>query len=71
VKALKPVRKHKLVDEMRGDWGVSIRRACRVFLVDTSTYHHRFVAETNLDPKPFTWTDRTRSSPLSDEGTKC
>ena len=35
---LKPVRKRKLVDEMRGDWDVSIRRACRVFLVDTSTY---------------------------------
>ena len=26
---------------MRGDWDVSIRRACRVFLVDTSTYHYR------------------------------
>ena len=35
---MKPVRKRKLVDEMRGDWDVSIRRACRVFLVDTSTY---------------------------------
>ena len=40
-KALKPVRKRKLVDEMRGDWDVSIRRACRVFLVDTSTYHYK------------------------------
>ena len=40
-KTLKPVRKRKLVDEMRGDWGVSIRRACRVFLVDTSTYHYK------------------------------
>jgi putative transposase len=38
---LKPVRKRKLVDEMRGEWGVSIRRACRVFLVDTSTYHYK------------------------------
>jgi putative transposase len=38
---LKPVRKRKLVDEMRGDWDVSIRRACRVFLVDTSTYHYK------------------------------
>jgi putative transposase len=38
---LKPVRKRKLVDEMRGDWNVSIRRACRVFLVDTSTYHYK------------------------------
>ena len=26
---------------MRGDWAVSIRRACRVFLFDTSTYHYR------------------------------
>ena len=26
---------------MRGDWVVSIRRACRVFLFDTSTYHYR------------------------------
>ena len=30
-KALRPVRKRKLVDEMRGEWDVSIRRACRVF----------------------------------------
>ena len=26
---------------MRGDWNVSIRRACRVFLVDTSSYHYK------------------------------
>jgi putative transposase len=26
---------------MRSDWDISIRRACRVFLVDASTYHHR------------------------------
>ncbi len=26
---------------MRGDWNVSIRRACRVFLVDTSTCHYK------------------------------
>jgi hypothetical protein len=38
---LKPVRKRKLVDELRGDWDVSIRRACRVFLLDTSTYHYK------------------------------
>jgi putative transposase len=24
-----------------GEWGVSIRRACRVFFVDTSTYHYK------------------------------
>ena len=38
---MKPVRKRKLIDEMRGDWAVSIRRACRVFLFDTSTYHYK------------------------------
>jgi putative transposase len=38
---LRPVRKRKLVDEARGEWGVSIRRACRVLLVDTSTYHYK------------------------------
>jgi putative transposase len=35
------VRKRKLVDEMRGEWSVSIRRACQVLLVDTSTYHYK------------------------------
>jgi putative transposase len=29
------------VDAMRSEWGVSIRRACRVCLLDTSTYHYR------------------------------
>ena len=38
---MRPVRKRKLVDEACGEWGVSIRRACRVFLVDTSTYHYK------------------------------
>jgi putative transposase len=38
---LRPVRKRKLVDEVRGEWGVSIRRACSVFEVDTSTYHYK------------------------------
>ena len=38
---MKPVRKRKLVDAMRRDWGVSIRRACRTLLVDTSTYHYK------------------------------
>ncbi len=26
---------------MRGEWDVSIRRTCRVFEVDTSTYHYK------------------------------
>ena len=38
---MKAVRKRKLVDEMRGDWNVSIRRACHVFQLDTSTYHYK------------------------------
>ena len=37
---MKPVRRRKLVDEMRDERGVSIRRACHVFLLNTSTYHH-------------------------------
>lgn len=40
-KALKPVRQRKLVDEMRSDWNVPIRRACHVFLLDRSTYHYK------------------------------
>jgi hypothetical protein len=40
-KKVKPVRKRKLVDEMRGECAVSIRRACRVFMCDTSTYHYK------------------------------
>jgi len=47
-KAVRPVRKRKLVDEMRGEWSVSIRRACRVLLVDTSTYHYNLVAPNRL-----------------------
>jgi putative transposase len=38
---LKPVRKRKLVDAMRGEWDVSIRRACGVVEMDTSTYHYK------------------------------
>ena len=38
---MRPVRKRKLVDAMCGDWDVSIRRACRVLEVDTSTYHYK------------------------------
>ena len=29
------------MDGVRGEWGVSIRRACRVLDVDTSTYHYK------------------------------
>ena len=27
--------------EVRGEWNVSIRRACRVLLIDTSSYHYK------------------------------
>lgn len=29
------------MDEVRGEWNVSIRRACRVLLMDTSSYHYK------------------------------
>ena len=29
------------MDEVRGEWDVSIRRACRLFMFDTSSYHYR------------------------------
>ncbi len=38
---MKPVWKRKLVGGMCGEWDVSIRRACRAFLCDTSTYHYK------------------------------
>jgi len=38
---LRPGRKRELVDAVRGEWDVSIRRACRVIEMDTSTYHYR------------------------------
>ena len=38
---MRPVRKRKLVDAVCGEWDVSIRRACRVLEVDTSTYHYK------------------------------
>ena len=40
-KTLRPARKRKLVDEVCGEWDVSIRRACRVLEFDTSTYHYK------------------------------
>ncbi len=38
---MRPVRKRQLVNDVRADWQVSIRRACSVFLVDTSFYHYK------------------------------
>lgn len=34
-------RKRKLVDEVRNEWQVSIRRACAVLEFDRSTYHYK------------------------------
>lgn len=38
---MKPGRKRKLVDEVRGEWQVSIRKACAALEFDRSTYHYR------------------------------
>ena len=38
---MRPGRKGELVDAVRREWDVSIRRACRVIEMDTSTYHYR------------------------------
>ena len=38
---MRPVRKRQLVDKVCSEWDVSIRRACRVLVVDTSTYHYK------------------------------
>jgi putative transposase len=40
-KNLRPAGKRKLVDAVRGEWGVSIRRTCRLFEIDTSTYYYK------------------------------
>lgn len=38
---MKPGRKRKLVDEVCGEWQVSIRRACAALKFDRSTYHYK------------------------------
>lgn len=38
---MRPARRRRLVDEVRADWKVSIRRACATFLIDTSLYHYK------------------------------
>ena len=38
---MRPARKRELVDGVRGEWDVSIRRACRVLEFDTSSYHYK------------------------------
>src|SRR4051812_20624674 len=38
---MRPVRKRKLVDAVCGQWDVSVRRACRLLEIDTSTYHYK------------------------------
>ncbi|MFT3940239.1 IS3 family transposase [Rhodopseudomonas sp.] len=40
-KAMKPGRKRKLVDEVCGEWQVSIRKACEALEFDRSTYHYQ------------------------------
>src|SRR5271154_2741162 len=49
-----------------------LKRGVFKCVVDLQATINRFVAQTNHDPKPFTWTaDQTKSSPLSGVGTKC
>ena len=38
---MKPARRRKLVDDVKADWKVSIRRACTTLRVDTSLYHYK------------------------------
>lgn len=38
---MRPDRKRELVGGMLADWGVSIRRACKVLPFDTSSYHYK------------------------------
>ena len=38
---MKPGRKRKLVDEVCGEWQVSIRKACDALEFDRSTYHYK------------------------------
>jgi len=38
---MKSGRKRKLVDVVRSEWRISIRRACRALEVDRSTYHYK------------------------------
>jgi len=40
-KTVKPGRKRKLVDEMRSEWQVSIRRACEALEFDRPPYHYK------------------------------
>ena len=40
-KALKPVRSRLLVEEVRENWKVSIRRACVSLRIDTSLHHYK------------------------------
>ena len=38
---MKPDRRRRVVDDVRAAWRVSIRRACAVLRVETSTYHYK------------------------------
>lgn len=38
---MKPDRRRRVVDDVRATWRVSIRRACAVLRVETSTYHYK------------------------------
>jgi hypothetical protein len=49
-----------------------LKRGVFCSVVELQAAINRFLAEANLDPRPFRWTKtRISSSPLSGEGTKC
>ena len=37
---MKPARQRTMVDHVRAEWQVGIRRACRALPVERSTYHY-------------------------------
>ncbi len=50
-KTLRPVCKRQLMDKVCSEWNVSMRRACRILAVDTSSYHYRshWCGQANLE----------------------
>lgn len=38
---MRPARRRQLVDDVRSDWKILIRRACATLRIDTSLYHYK------------------------------
>ncbi len=41
MKALRPDRKREIIDAVRQNWQVTVRRACDALRFDRPTYHHQ------------------------------